>query len=364
MRIKSRRASALLVGALLGCLALSGCGDGSSDSRPGFDPLLEDHDQHAVSHILIRVDKDRTPPAARELAFEVYAQLRGGTAFADLAAQYSDHHSRRDGGFIGFVQTYPKTRFAAVVAAFEPGMVSRPIVTDLGYQIIKRHSYAEGKRLEADKWYAVNGFLIPWKGEKGGVLEKPAALAAAQAALARLRSGKSTLVVERERNAPGTEDPERSAFLFMTPIQKQYEDVLSAIMPLRPGQYSDIVELAKGYAVLQRGTLLRAIVRHILISDTQAPDRPKHVKRAPNASRELVGQALKALEGSPARWLEVLKKYTDDDVRERPGGLLGVVKNGDLPVPLEQAIVDTPVGQVNPRAIRSARGWHILYRER
>lgn len=364
MRTRSRPASALLVGALLGLLALSGCGDDPTDATNAFDPLREDHDQHAVSHILIRVDKNRTPPAARELAFEVYAQFRQGEDFAALAAQYSDHHSRRDGGFIGFVPTYPKTRFAAVVDAFEPGMVSRPIMTDLGYQIIKRHSYEEGKRLEAEKWYAVNGFLIPWKGEKGGVLDKPAALAAAKGALQRLRSGQTNLIAERERLAPGTEDPQRSAFLFLTPIQKKYEDVLSAIMPLRPGQYSDVVELPKGYAVLQRGTLLRAIVRHILISDAQAPKRPDHVKRAPTASRQLVAEALEELKGSPDRWLEVLKKYTDDDVRERPGGMLGVVKNGDLPVPLEEAVIDTPVGAVNPRPIRSERGWHILYRER
>ena len=360
MQTRSRRASgtAFALGLLL-ALA-TGCGNGQQPID--LDPADEDHFAHAVSHIVIGAEPKRTPAQARKLAYDVYAQLRDGRSFAELAETYSEHESKRAGGFIGFVPTQAPTRFSGAVQALEVGSYSRPVQSPLGYQIILRHSFEEGRDLEQKHMYAVYGFLLPWKGMPGGRLEKEAARREAEKVVAQLRRGETNLLVERERLVGRQPNQRADAFLFLTAYRSNLKDVLDAIRPLKYGEYANPVELPNGFAVVQRRAVLRSIVKHILVSDILAPDRPLEVKRSRDQAVAMAKAAMTELGGSTEKWDEIVKKYTDDDTDERPSGMIGIVQNGDLPPSLEGAVLDTEPGTINPRLVISPRGLHIVWR--
>ena len=75
-------------------------------------------------------------------------------------------------------------------------------------------------------------------------------------------------------------------------------------------------------------------------------------------------QCLKQVAPDKSNWNALVQRYTDDDTKERPSGTIGLVGNGDLPVQLERAIVETPIGGVNPEVIESPFGFHVLWRVR
>ncbi|MDJ0975995.1 MAG: peptidylprolyl isomerase [Planctomycetota bacterium] len=360
MQTRSLRASAPhLLLALLLALG-TGCGNGAQPLD--LDAAEEDHFSHAVSHIVLTAEPKRTPAQARKLAYDVYAQLKEGRSFAELAETYSEHESKTDGGFIGFVPTQAPTRFSGAVQALEVGTYSRPVQSQLGYQIILRHSFEEGRKLEQKHMYAVYGFLVPWKGFPGGRLEKEEARREVTKVVDQLRRGETNLFVERERLLGRVPNQRADTFLFLTAYRSNLKDVLDAIRKLREGEYADPVELPNGFAVVQRRPVLRAIVKHILVSDILAPERPLDVKRSREQAVAMAKAAMAELGGSTKRWAEVVKKYTDDDTGERPGGMLGIVQNGDLPPSLEAAVLDTKPGTINSRIVASPRGLHILWR--
>lgn len=360
MQIRSRRTRRVRLLSWLLLAALAGCGE--SQEPVELEAAEEDQFAHAVSHILIRADAKRSPAQARKLVYDVYAQLLEGRSFEELAESYSEHESRTEGGFIGFVPTVAPTRFSGAVQALSVGMTSRPVQTRLGYQIIRRHSFEEGRELERKHMYAVYGFLVPWRGLEGGRMEKDDVRRELEQVVAQLRRGETNLLAERVRLVPPAPNQRDDAFLFLTAYRSTLKDVLDAVKTLKVGEYAGPIELPKGYAVVQRRPILRAIVKHILVSDILAPDRPLKVKRSREEASRLVKAAMAELGGSTERWDDVVKKYTDDDTAERPGGMLGIIQNGDLPPGLEAAVLDTEPGTINSRIVASPRGLHIIWR--
>lgn len=86
--------------------------------------------QVRASHILV---KDRA------LAERLYAELKKGANFAELARRYSTCPSKSKGGDLGFfgegqmVKEFEKEAFR-----LSPGSISRPVHTQFGWHIIKR----------------------------------------------------------------------------------------------------------------------------------------------------------------------------------------------------------------------------------
>lgn len=340
---------------------IGGCGD-EPTSHISYHAAYEDQFAHAVSHILIRVTPKRDAAQARKVIYDVYAEMAEGKTFEQLAQTYSEHDSRTMDGFIGFVPTKASTRFSGAVQALQVGQISRPVETKLGYQIIKRHSFEEGRDLEAKFFYAVYGFVVPWKTDKGGTLDKPAAHAACVQALKRLRGGVSTLVEERARLTTVTRGDHADAFIRVATTDSSYAAVVIPLSKVKPGAYADVVELQAGFAVVQRRRLLRGLAKHILISHLRAPARPIQVTRTPEEANLRALAALQMLLDDPSAWDDVLKQFTDDDTHERPGGLLGVVTNGDIGWPLEEALLETKPGSLHPKLVQSNRGFEIIFR--
>ena len=95
----------------------------------------------SASHILIRCNPADQADVQRALlrAASIYDQLRKGTSFAALAAQYSDDPgSAKSGGSVGwFTKARMVPEFAAAVFAAKPGQVVGPVRTQFGLHIIR-----------------------------------------------------------------------------------------------------------------------------------------------------------------------------------------------------------------------------------
>lgn len=95
-----------------------------------------------VSHLLIRIGKDRNNEKAKKQIFEVYDRLQGGMKWDDLCKQYSEDQNSKDTGgklrpfgvgAMASVPDFERTAFALQ----NPGDYSAPIATPYGWHILK-----------------------------------------------------------------------------------------------------------------------------------------------------------------------------------------------------------------------------------
>lgn len=95
-----------------------------------------------VSHLLIRVGKDRDNEKARLQVFDVYDRLQGGMSWDDLCRQYSEDQSSKDNGGklrpfgVGAMASVPEFESNAF-ALVKPGDYSAPFATQYGWHIAK-----------------------------------------------------------------------------------------------------------------------------------------------------------------------------------------------------------------------------------
>lgn len=95
-----------------------------------------------VSHILIRVGKDRDSDKAKRQIFDLYEQLEGGVKWEDLCKQYSEDQSSKDNGgklrpfgvgAMASVPDFERTAFALT----KPGEYATPFATQYGWHIVR-----------------------------------------------------------------------------------------------------------------------------------------------------------------------------------------------------------------------------------
>jgi peptidyl-prolyl cis-trans isomerase D len=170
--------------------------------------------QVRARHILIKVASDASDAvraAARAKIDALLVRARAGEDFSTLArANSEDTGSAVRGGDLGY---NPRGRMVApfdeAQFALQPGQVSDVVTTDFGFHIIKVEGLREGDvpEAEAKREVADNLYRQYRAGEQ--------ALAAATAALAGLRAGKTMEQLDRELSgrpappelAPGVEPP-------------------------------------------------------------------------------------------------------------------------------------------------------------
>lgn len=95
-----------------------------------------------VSHIMIRVASENEADRAKKVIFDIYDELKGGIAWEELCAQYSDDVSSKNNGGrlrpfgVGAMATVPE--FDQVAFSLEqPGDVSDPFQTAYGWHIVR-----------------------------------------------------------------------------------------------------------------------------------------------------------------------------------------------------------------------------------
>jgi peptidyl-prolyl cis-trans isomerase D len=100
---------------------------------------IEESQERSASHILIEISDSRDKAEAKKLADELYSKVENGGGFSLLAAEFSDDKgSATKGGSLGFagrgvyVDEFEETLFSLGV-----GEVSKPVLTEFGYHIIK-----------------------------------------------------------------------------------------------------------------------------------------------------------------------------------------------------------------------------------
>ena len=106
-------------------------------------------DYLAAQHILFVVAPtatDAQKDSVRKLANKVRAELTAAN-FAAMAQKYSgDPGSAARGGSLGVFQKGQMVKqFQDALVALQPGQISQPVVTQFGYHIIRRNTYAEVK---------------------------------------------------------------------------------------------------------------------------------------------------------------------------------------------------------------------------
>lgn len=94
-------------------------------------------DRVRLQHILVRVGS-RTDEEAHAFADSLYAQIQAGKPFEDIAKSYSEGAEAKDGGEMGWLE---KGQLLGdiddQVFAVEPGQVTHPVKSSLGYHIFK-----------------------------------------------------------------------------------------------------------------------------------------------------------------------------------------------------------------------------------
>ena len=104
---------------------------------------IEENRARIASHILIEINDQRDEEQALKLIESVQARLLKGESFSELAAQYSeDVGSAKQGGSLGaagkgaYVKEFEESLFNLT-----EGSVSKPILTEFGYHIIKMDGF-------------------------------------------------------------------------------------------------------------------------------------------------------------------------------------------------------------------------------
>ena len=95
-------------------------------------------DEYRISQILILRKPRETAEDARDRAASVYASLKQGADFAELALKHSDGPEATKGGNIGFVrQGELLPQIERALSTLDLGQVTEPIETSDGWHIIK-----------------------------------------------------------------------------------------------------------------------------------------------------------------------------------------------------------------------------------
>lgn len=350
-------------GLLLAVLALAAC-ERRTEPRPGGSGSDADLWAYPVSQIFLPRDP-RQPALALRKAEEIHAELRAGRDFAEVARALSeDPQSKELGGFMGFLRPRGEDPLFAAIQALPPNVASFPVDGEAGVRFLLRHTFEEGRRLEAETTIPAYGFFLPWRElNPNADRSKAEARALADDTVAALRKGQKTLGQAAKALAPFP--PERDdAWLGMIRNTGVTRELYGRLAAVPPGGYVDPFETPEGFAILQRKAHLRALVRHILVRHRESPNRPLSLSRSREEAKARAEEVLGKADLTGANWDDLVRRYSDDTESVAIGGRIGVVGNGDLFPTLEDALVEAEPGRVLDRLVETPEGFHILYRER
>lgn len=348
----------VVAGAVVGWRLLAGRTAGSAGADEARDTFF-------LSRVLFEHDP-RDPGKARRRAQGAYEQIRSGTPLAEVAAaQTEDPSSRLTGGFVGVVPAYfPEGKsLHGAIQLLEEGQLSKPVYTALGWEVLYRHPYAEGRELERRWRLPLWGFTITHREVEGGdPRSKEDALALARTLLRDLARGAITLAEAKARYAP-TARGRPDGWVMLITRRADTATLFDALAALPEGAYArEPLDAADGYAVYKRGRFLRCSVRHILVSHVGSSSRAPSITRLPEEARALAERALRIVRENPERWDATVRSTSDDLGTVDQRGSLGCIATGEVPVEVEDAVLATAPGAICDRVVETALGFHVLWR--
>lgn len=216
-------------------------------------------EQRHARHILLRVseqDDAQVRADKKKKAEEILAQAKAGKDFAELAKQYSEDSSAKNGGDLGFFSKGAMVEtFDNAVFQMKPGEISPVVESVFGYHVIKLEEVREAttrtfdqvKAELADQLRRQEGKSLTFK--RASKAYEDIILAGS---LAKYREGHKEEVRETDyftRNEPPAAPVSDPQFL-------------QAAFSLKKGELSSIVETGQGYAIL-------------FVKDSQTPSAPE-----------------------------------------------------------------------------------------
>lgn len=356
----------MVLASLLSALLL-GCGDAGG---PGSDPAtayaFHPHDLEAlcVSHIVIPFGAvaKRSEADAQSLVAEVHERLRAGESFEALAERWSQQDTAKRGGFIGFINAAQDGSFVGAAGALVPGQTSLPVRTKSTYQIVRRHGFDEGRARTMKEEIPLYGFLVPYAPEGSPGRTKPEARTLALQCVEKLRAQPGSVAVVRDQAGLRRRGDSPTGFLRRVQRYQAKPALLEALDAVEEGQVGDPYDLGDAYLVFERVAPLMTFARHILIQHARSESASLRVKRTREQAAAAAQQALRELGGNPQNWRSVLGRYTDDDTVHSADGSLGLLRVGDMPRTVEDALRTVPEGGIADGIAESRFGFHIVWR--
>jgi hypothetical protein len=335
---------------------------------PGARPF-EAQRTFFISQILYSHQRN-TGIAGRRKADAAHDLITKGTPFADVANAQTDEESERGtGGFASAVQVFLErpTALHGAIQMLAEGELAPPLFSDLGWHVLYRHPYEEGRGLDRKIYVPAWAFRVTWRElEGGGDRSKEEAREVAARAVRDLRAG--TLTFAQARAQFGTPGQERAdGWWGRIDRRVGWAKLYDALKVVPEGAYVDPIEASDGWVVMRRGANFRSVVRQILVQHLQSQTgglNPHHLTRA--QAQERAEAALAKARGDLSLWPDLVRTYSDDvaPIIDDQGSF-GCIAPGQLPLelaPLEDAIAATPPGQVHPRVVETSLGFHVLYR--
>jgi parvulin-like peptidyl-prolyl isomerase len=93
-----------------------------------------------ISHILLKCPEEDRPEKGEAIikkANDIIRQWKQGKSFSALASEFSEDVSASEGGYLGWFYIKDlRPEFAEAIKGLEPGSITGPVITDLGYHIL------------------------------------------------------------------------------------------------------------------------------------------------------------------------------------------------------------------------------------
>jgi parvulin-like peptidyl-prolyl isomerase len=346
-----------LLAAAAALLLLPACGkDGGSDAS-----WPEDEWTFAISLSVYQSPEGAAPSAAFARAREAMRQIESGTSFEEVARKTSDDkNTAPEGGFVGFTTLREESTLTGAIQVLKPGESRGPVLSNQAFFLLHRHSFDEARRIEQRYRAPLQGVVVSWADlPEGSPRSEAEAKKLAEEVQAGFAAGTLSMEKARERTS-ATGNP--SGYIGMANRERTDDPVWNAVKDLPEGTWGPVVKGARGYVVARRIPYLRSIVRHIVVRYAGAQGRDLTVKRSREEAQARAEKALAAARAPGAKWSEVVREYTDEVPTIVVDGSVGAIGNGDLAPSIEQALVDTPPGEIHPKVVESPAGFHVLWR--
>ncbi len=108
-----------------------------TDYLSAHPEMAKQGEGYTISHIFVKGENRKS---AEEKAAEIYAKLKAGEDFGELARQYSEDSTAKNGGELGFVKKSEMSKdFFEVVSRMKDGDTSEPFWSASGMHILKLH---------------------------------------------------------------------------------------------------------------------------------------------------------------------------------------------------------------------------------
>lgn len=358
--MKHRRSALLLLGALLLATPLPGCGKAAP-------PSLSREAQRTVflSHVLLSAEGRLAPNLQRRRAEQALEQIRSGTSFEEVArAQSEDPLTREGGGFLGpwAAGREGMESIDGAAQVLEVGQSAGPVLSRMGWHVLHRHPYEEGRRLERERFVPVWGLAISWRELRDGAdRSKEEAAALAQQLVEDLRAGTILLADAKARYAPnfyGRPD----GWMGMLDRRRETARLFDALKQGPVDRFLDPLDMAEGFTIVKRSPHLRAVVRHILVRYAGAEDAELSVRLLEPEALGRARQALALARADLSAWDSLVARFSDEAATNQDSGSLGCVGPTELLPALEAAALATPPGQIHPEPVKTPLGYHVLWR--